>query len=109
MNKKGQALVEFVLIFPLFLIIICTIIELGSINFQKLKLESELDTIVNMYLKDDDPSDYVKENNLKINIKKNEDQTTLELSKKIKIVTPVLKQIYTSSYDLKVERIFYDE
>ena len=109
MNKKGQALVEFVLIFPLFLIIICTIIELGSINYQKLKLESDLDTVVNMYLKEEDTTNYLKNNNLKMNVKKDEDQVTLELKKKIEIVTPVLKSIYSSNYELKTERMFYDE
>ncbi len=109
MNKKGQALVEFVLIFPLFLIIICTIIELGSINYQKLKLESELDTVVNMYLRDSDLNGYLANNNLKMNLKKDEDQITIELKKKIEIVTPVLKSIYSSNYELKTERMFYDE
>ena len=109
MNKKGQALVEFVLIFPIFLIIICTIIELGSINYQKLKLESDLDTIVNMYLRDSDLNGYLANNNLKMNLKKDEDQITIELKKKIEIVTPVLKSIYSSNYELKTERMFYDE
>ena len=109
MNKKGQALVEFVLIFPLFLIVVCTIIELGSINYQKLKLESDLETIVNMYLKEEDTTNYLKNNSLEMKVQKEEDKITLKLDKKLKIVTPVLKSIYSSSYDLKTERVFYDE
>ena len=98
MNKKGQALVEFVLVFPLFLIIICTIIELGSINYQKLKLEDELETIVNMYLKDEDTTNYVKEKDLKMELNDENEQLKIELTKKIKIVTPVLKKIYSTNY-----------
>ena len=109
MNKKGQALVEFVLVFPIFLIIICTIIELGSINYQKLKLEDHLETVVNMYIKDDDTNNYIKNNNLKMEVTKDNDQIKIELSKKIQIVTPVLKSIYSANYELKTERIFYDE
>ncbi len=109
MNKKGQALVEFVLVFPLFLIIICTIIELGSINYQKLKLEDELETIVNMYLKDEDTTNYVKEKDLKMELNDENEQLKIELTKKIKIVTPVLKKIYSTNYELKAERVFYDE
>ena len=109
MNKKGQALVEFVLVFPLFLLIICTIIELGSINYQKLKLEDELETVVNMYLRDLDASSYVKDNNLKMEVKTLDDQITIELAKKVRIVTPVLKTIYDGNLELKTERIFYDE
>lgn len=109
MNKKGQALVEFVLVFPVFLIIVCTIIELGSINFQKLKLEDELETVVNMYLRDEDTTNYIKSNDLKMEVSNEENQTKIELIKKIKIVTPVLKSIYSANYELKTERVFYDE
>ena len=109
MNNKGQALVEFVLVFPLFLIIICTIIELGSINYQKLKLEDELETIVSMYLKDEDTTNYVKANNLKMEIINESSQIKIELTKDVKIVTPVLKSIYSGKYALKTERVFYDE
>ncbi len=109
MNKKGQALVEFVLVFPVFLIIICTIIELGSINYQKLKLEDQLETVVNMYLRNEDATNYVKTNDLKMKIDDANEQITIELIKKVKIVTPVLKNIYSGSYELKTERVFYDE
>ncbi len=109
MNKKGQALVEFVLVFPIFLIIVCTIIELGSINYQKLKLEDELETVVNMYLREEDTSNYIESNNLKMEVKNEDEQVKIELVKKIKIVTPVLKSIYSSNYEVKTERVFYDE
>ena len=109
MNKKGQALVEFVLVFPLFLVIICTIIELGSINYQKLKLEDELETVVNMYLRKEDTTNYVKNNDLKMKINNEDNQLKIELTKNVKIVTPVLKSIYTGKYELKTERVFYDE
>ena len=109
MNKKGQALVEFVLVFPLFLIIICTIIELGSLNYQKFKLEDELETVVTMYLKNDDVIEYVKNKNLKIDIKTEQNQTIIELTKNVKLVTPVLKSIYNGNQELKTERVFYDE
>jgi len=108
-NKKGQALVEFVLVFPLFLIIICTIIELGSLNYQKFKLEDELETVVTMYLKNDDVIEYVKNKNLKIDIKTEQNQTIIELTKNVKLVTPVLKSIYNGNQELKTERVFYDE
>ena len=109
MNKKGQALVEFVLVFPVFLLIVCTIIELGSINYQKLKLEDELETVVNMYLREDDTTNYIESNGLKMEVNNENNQVKIEISKKIKIVTPVLKSIYSSNYELKTERVFYDE
>ncbi len=62
-----------------------------------------------MYLRDSDLNGYLANNNLKMNLKKDEDQITIELKKKIEIVTPVLKSIYSSNYELKTERMFYDE
>ncbi len=109
MKKKGQALVEFVLILPVFLIIIVTVIELGSINYQKLKLESDLQTVVNMYLKGDDFNSYANNNNLRVNVKTDEGRITIELKKDVKIITPVLKLINGSLEELKAERVFYDE
>lgn len=110
MSKKGQALVEFVLVFPIFLMIICTIIELGSINYQKYKLEDNLNTIVNMYLHDSEEiTDYANDNSVKMNIKTEENKITIELNKRVNIVTPVLKAIYKNNYNLTTERVFYDE
>ena len=64
MKKKGQALVEFVLVFPIFLLIVTTIIELGSINYQRYKLEDNLDTVCEMYRKGNALNDYLKANDL---------------------------------------------
>lgn len=109
MRKKGQALVEFVLILPIFLIIIVTIIELGSINYKKLELESHLETVVNMYLKDEDSTNYLNNNNLKMNVIKNNGEITIEIKKNIKIITPVLKLVNGQTEEIKAERVFYDE
>ncbi len=109
-NKKGQALVEFVLVFPIFLIIICTIIELGSITYQKYQLESNLDTIVAMYLRNDESLNrYVKEKKITMEVNNDDQKTTIDLTKKIDIVTPVLKSIYDNNYELKTERVFFNE
>ena len=40
MNRKGQALVEFVLILPLFIMLLFAIIDFGNILNQKSKLEN---------------------------------------------------------------------
>ena len=38
-NKKGQALVEFVVIMPIFIMLLISIIDLGNIIYKKYHLE----------------------------------------------------------------------
>ena len=45
-NRKGQALIEFVLILPVFLMILFTIVDFGNILFSKNKLESTSSDLV---------------------------------------------------------------
>ena len=42
MNKKGQALVEFILILPIFIFILLAIVDIGKINIMKSHLETLL-------------------------------------------------------------------
>ena len=48
-NKKGQALVEFVVIMPIFIMLLISIIDLGNIIYKKYHLENDLDYIVDLY------------------------------------------------------------
>ena len=53
MNKKrGQALVEFVIILPIFLFFLFAIIDFGKIISLKNQLESEMDEIIEEYKND---------------------------------------------------------
>ena len=54
MNNKGQALVEFVLILPIFIIILFTIIDFGTIINTKNTLENDSIDIVELIKKDED-------------------------------------------------------
>ena len=42
MNKKGQALVEFILILPVLLLILMAMIDIGNIFLKKYELENSL-------------------------------------------------------------------
>ena len=54
MNNKGQALVEFVLILPIFIIILFTIIDFGTIINTKNTLENDSIDIVELIKKGED-------------------------------------------------------
>ena len=48
MNRKGQALVEFVLILPVLLLILLTIIDFGVITYSKNEVQNQSVDIVRM-------------------------------------------------------------
>lgn len=105
MNRKGQALIEFVLILPVFILILFAIIDFGLIMGKKNELENmsvdvvtlikngkNIDEINNMYsdvlITKEDSSDYIK----------------IKLTRDIDIMTPGLNLILGSPYKIEVER-----
>ena len=48
MNRKGQALVEFVLILPVFILILFAIVDFGTILSKKNELENDSMDIVSL-------------------------------------------------------------
>ena len=46
MNRKGQTLVEFVIVLPIFLIILFYVIDFGRIIYSKNRLENSLNDII---------------------------------------------------------------
>ena len=45
-NNKGQALVEFILIFPIIVLILCIIIDFSNVFVSENKLENKLDDVI---------------------------------------------------------------
>lgn len=104
MNKRGQALIEFVLILPVLLLLIFAFIDFGRIIVCKNHLEGVMNEVVNLenekvssYLKND--SDYVISYDVKIDEYKN-----ITLETKLDLITPGLKNILKNPYVVKVER-----
>ena len=48
-DNKGQALVEFIIILPIFLLLIISVIDFGNIISKKYSLENDIDTIYDLY------------------------------------------------------------
>jgi Flp pilus assembly protein TadG len=109
-NEKGQALVEFVLILPVFLLIILGTIDIGSIIYKKYELSYTLDTVVDMYEKGNEASisTYVKSEGYTVDIEKENNFTTITLKDTKKVSTPVLKQIIGSTYQIEAKRTIYE-
>ena len=49
MNKKGQALVEFIIILPVFIFMLLAMIDIGKILYFNNKIESKIDDVITMY------------------------------------------------------------
>lgn len=110
MKQRGQALVEFILIIPVLLMIILAIIDFTNIFSEKYNLENDLDTIVNLYKNehDDDYNNYANNKHIELSIIKNEKLTTIRVSKKINISTPILSNILKSPYKLEESITIYE-
>ena len=110
MNNKGQALVEFVLILPIFIIILFTIIDFGTIINTKNTLENDSIDIVELIKKGEDIEkikSLYKNINITITIDNNYKRISLEES--VKINTPGLNRILSNPYMVKIERVIYNE
>ena len=110
-NNRGQALVEFVIIVPILLLIILGMVDFGNIIYQKYKLESSLDTIVDLYKdkKEESLSDFLLQQQLQVDYQRQAEFVTVTVTKEIDIMTPGLNVILKEPYELSVERIIYEE
>jgi len=112
MNKKGQALVEFVLILPVFILLVFAFIDVGKIILCKNSLESTINDIALLVKNNADSEDikrYINEEsnyNVKYEII-NSDYTKIILSAKIDLITPGFNKIFDEN--IKIERSIINE
>ena len=109
-NNKGQALIEFVIVLPVLLLIIMAIIDFGNIFSKKYSLENDLDVISNMYKEQDYNSinNYIKEKNINIDYDKEDDFIIINISKNIKINTPILSSVLGKNYKISTSKAIYE-
>lgn len=109
-DNKGQALVEFVIILPILLIIIMAIVDFGNIFIKKYSLENDIDIISNMYIenKKEEILDYIKEKNININYKEEDDFIIIEINKEININTPILNNVLGKNYKISTSKAIYE-
>jgi len=105
MNNKGQALIEFVLILPIFLFLIFAIVDFGVIFNAKNSLENDSSDIVLM-IKNETSLDEIKKRYPKhvIEIIKDEDYYNIKIDSYVNLVTPGFNRIFGDPYKLSVER-----
>ena len=114
MNKKGQALVEFVIILPILLCILFAMIDFGMIIYNKNRLENKINDVVNMVKNDESLEEiekFVKEDTNKSTTYEitHDKNLTVKLSSSIDIITPGLNVILDNPYEVSASRVIYEE
>lgn len=106
MNRKGQALVEFVLILPIFIMILFSIVDFGIIFNKKNELENISIDIINLLNNNNNKIEEIQKEYPKVDIKltSEEKYTIVEISTKVNIITPGLNRVLGNPYIVKVER-----
>lgn len=110
MNNKGQALVEFVLLLPVFLIILLVVVDFGNLLYSKNKLENDSNDMVRIIKNDSDidlDEDYP---NIDVEIVNMDDgYKEIKFSTSIDINTPLLDKILGDPCLIETKRVVYYE
>ncbi len=107
MNRKGQALVEFVLILPIFIMILFVIYDFGNIFSNKNNLERISADVVELYKNNSSKAEIMAiYSDLDIDFSDyNSKYTKIIIKKRIKVITPGLDRILGKNYSVEVERV----
>lgn len=115
LKNNGQALIEFVLILPVFLLILFALIDFGRLFYEKIELENRFQESIEVYQKDKDYEKALqilnegKEKEATLETKELDSYMKLETSLSFSFLTPGLSNILGSPYRIKIERtIPYD-
>jgi len=113
MNKKGQALVEFIIILPIIILILFMIIDYGIISYNKQKLENIITDVLKMKSNNESEEEienFINSNDIDVDVtlEVKDKYTNIKLVKKYNYITPGLDKIFNSS-DIIIERKIYNE
>ena len=110
MNKKGQALVEFILILPVLLLIAMAMIDVGNIFLKKYDLNKDLETVTELYKSNDTKKlgVYLANENLTLEDESKNGMITLTLKKNVEISAPGLTNILGKNYEIKTTKTIYE-
>ena len=112
-NKKGQALVEFVIILPVMLLLIFSIIDFGIVIYEKNNLENVISDAVTFY-ENGESLDTIKntiknKDDLDILIENKDVYVVMEIKKSIEPITPGLNYFIDKVFDIKTSRVIKND
>lgn len=106
LDNKGQALIEFILILPVFLLLLFVIVDFGVIFSAKSNLENVSNDIISLY-KDGDDINSIKSlySDYDIYLELDNDYDKFIISYSVDLITPGMNRILSDPYVIKVERV----
>ena len=110
MQKKGQALIEFLIILPVLIFLILGIVDVGKIITNQ--LENDMDYVIDAYQKNqtfEEIENEIKKKKIKIEINVQRDVIKILLKKETSILTPGLNFVFSNPYDVVIERAILNE
>ena len=107
MNRKGQALVEFVIIMPIFIFIVIAVFDISNIIMKKYELQNDVTTVSALYEegKEEQVMAYVNKIGAKLKYETNDSYNEITLSKKVNVLTPIVRQALGKSYEIKAHKM----
>lgn len=110
MNKKGQALVEFILILPLFIFLITVVYDFGLIYSKKNNLENCSNDIIELLKNGESTAEIEKIYSDKtVEIISEDKYNKITVKTDINIITPGLNKILGDPYQIEVSRYIPNE
>ena len=105
MNRKGQALVEFVLILPIFLFLIFSVYDFGMIYSSKNSLENDSSDIINLF-KNGTSLNEIKKlyPDCEIMISNDQEYYKVLVESSVDLITPGFNRLFGNPYVINVER-----
>lgn len=105
-NKKGQALIEFVLILPILVLLLLGIMDIGIVFVKKSELDNKVADIIKIweqeYTSIEELETLLKDENLKTEIIENTTTSfvTIKIKDEISLMTPIIKNL-----NIEVKRV----
>lgn len=114
MNKKGQALVEFVIILPIFIFMLLGIIDIGKVVIARTEAESQLAEALSLYHKHKTYDEIIslmnlQEQEMKLEVTSNNKTLTFLIEKDVEVVTPGLGVILGNPCKVEAKRVIVNE
>lgn len=113
-SKKGQALVEFIIILPVSLILFFCIADIARVIMTKNELEGITDDAITLYESGktiDEVRNIISKDDkdVIVDIYYENDYTSLNVNKKIKPITPGFSYVLKDVFDVKTKRVIKNE
>lgn len=116
MSNKGQALLEFVLILPVFLLILFAIIDFGRIIYEQNRLENIISDAVDLVNNNELSTKEIEKKleddyqlPLTLTINRTPTDINIRLKRTIDVITPGLGIAISDPYQVEVKRVINNE